>query len=195
MLDYYLDSPEGILLSYRTPSEILEEDEENVLDMVLPDTMTYPHVLDEFTGETEPRSFKEALLSALTTRFQHRQLNESKEYWVQKYSKTFTPVWVDTVGKRYAIWMQDRELDVNYANITETHTLEHIEPVRDASFADTPSTKDISTREFKQPSGPLGASDIISKSMDSIHHPFTRELEMMEKWFINEKLAEWLSCY
>lgn len=165
----------------------------DVFDLVLPAVMPYDYVLDA-DGTVELRDFREAFLYSMTARFQDRVLNTCPKYWVNKYRAFFTSNWVATVGKKYSIWQQNHELDINYANLTETITNEHTEPVRNASANDTPSTKDVMTRRFIQPSGPLGAANIIKDSMDSIDHPFTQELDKMEKWFVNEKIMEWRRC-
>ena len=161
----------------------------DIFDELLPDTMPYKIVVDA-DGTLEDADFRADFYDAFVQKFQDRVLNCKTDYWLQKYKKYFTPDWIATVGKRYGIFIQDMEYDINYANLTETVKYEHTEPVRNASAGDTPSFVDETTRRFIQPAGPLGAANIIKDSMDSIKHPFTEELEKMSAWFVNEMLLE-----
>jgi len=182
-----------------TRNDVLKESIDNggeeidIFDLLLPKVMPYKIVVDA-DGTLEDADFRKDFYDAFVEKFGDRVLNTEWPYWVQKYKKYFTVDWISTVGKRYGIFIQDMEYDINYANLTETVRYEHTEPVRNASAGDTPSFIDETTRRFIQPAGPLGAANIIKDSMDAIKHPFTEEFEKMGAWFVNELLLESVPC-
>lgn len=174
----------------------MSDEEHDIFMDILPEKMEYVVVDSEGQpvmdgDEYKTESFKEILHAGMVTKYGDRCINHERKYWVQKYRTWFDPVLTSTLAKKFAIWMQDKELDVNYANLTETIENVQVKPVRNASSElEIPSTRDTTTRRFLQPSGPLGAANIIRESMESIENPLTVELYAMERMFVNETIIE-----
>ena len=163
---------------------------------ILPEKMEYVLVDEEGEpvmdgNEYKKESFKEIFHDAMVFRYGDRCISHERKYWIQKYKTWFDPITVSTLAKKYAIWMQDKEYDINYANLKETVTTTRTEPVRNPNVStEKPSGRDYMERTFLQPAGPLGAANIIKDSMDSIENPLTMELMAMERMFLNEHIIE-----
>lgn len=184
------------MLEFITRNNIKADDDRDIFAEILPDTMEYFVVDDEgkptiTAGVEEKKSFKEVVHESMVQMYGDRCINEELEYWVQKNKSWFNPLLVAELGKKYSIWMQNRDFELDYVNIQEKSVNTRIEPVRNASSStETPSTKDIFERSYKQPVGAMGTAIKIRDSINAIKHPLINELYAMEVMFISECIVE-----
>ncbi len=189
------------MFTYITRNNFLMDTGRDIFDEILPEKMEY-FVVDEHgkpiieNGIEKKESFRDIVHETIIWIYGDRCINAEVEYWIQKYKTWFDPLMVSTLGKRYSIWMQNREFELDYVNLKEKNTVTRIEPVRNASLLDeTPSTKDISEREFIQPTGAMGTAIKMRDSINAINNPLMKELYGMEQMFINEGIIERIMGY
>lgn len=184
------------MIEFITRNDVLADSDRDIFNEILPDIMEYFVVDDEgkpiiTNGVEEKASFKEVVHDSMVQMYGDRCVNEELEYWVQKNKAWFNPLLVSELGKKYSIWMQNREFELDYVNIQEKTVNTRIEPVRNASSSsETPSTKDILERSYKQPVGAMGTAIKVRDSMNAIKNPLAVELYFMEKMFIAECIIE-----
>lgn len=184
------------MIEFITRNNVMTDDDRDIFAEILPVSMEYFVVDDEgkpiiTAGVEEKKSFKEVVHESMIQMYGDRCINERLEYWIQKNKAFFNPMLVSELGKKYSIWMQNREFELDYVNIQERNVNTRIEPVRNASSSsESPSTKDIFERSYKQPVGAMGTAIKVRDSMNAIKNPLTVELYFMEKMFIAECIIE-----
>lgn len=171
-----------------TPSDIEEKTSpgRDILDEVLPTTMTYK---DKNGNSVD---FRDKVYEEIRALYWNRRIcYYNVDKWVRRVSTEFSPEVVRNLGKGYALYELDRELDVDYLNQESTTTTE-VEELPDVPIGNDQylSQRGSTHTTLKQPSGPMGSAAAVRDSIFSIHNVLIEFAKGLEKYFLPGDLVD-----